>query len=131
MERPFVLERRLQALPDDVLILTPDDALLERLAAHAGGRLFGLALALDPPARHQRLLDLGARLRLPVVAAHDVFFLSPDDYPVYRTLRAIDACSTVDFLPEEDAGHPATYWTSRARPSPNRSALRRATSTTT
>ena len=119
------------------LALRPDPETacpLDLLAAHSGdlialsgpqgdpaGKLLGLLreifpkrlyLALQDPAHSLPLADFGRRLSLPLVVTHPVYYLSPEQADLQRTLSAIRLNCSRERLPAEAAAPAGAYFVS-------------------
>lgn len=104
------LAERLAENGDHLFILCPDAALLHQLAPlnqAAPSQLppvWALLERFNTPASREnerRILAAAGSLNLPLVAANDVHFLSPGEYPLHQMLRAIDEGATLASLSPE------------------------------
>jgi DNA polymerase III alpha subunit len=71
-----------------------------------------LYLTLQDPARSLPLADLGRRLSLPLVVAHPIYYLNPEQAALQRTLAAIRLNCPRERLPAEAAAPAGAYFTS-------------------
>jgi DNA-directed DNA polymerase III PolC len=85
---------------------------LSRLAEIFPGRLYvELHHELAGGADHDwRLAELAAQLRLPLVASHAVYYLSPGQADLQRTVTAIRQICPISRLPPEAAASPGSWF---------------------
>ncbi len=87
---PFDFGAALVALPPGVVILTPREGLLERLACERGASdLYGELRPDEDPRRRASLKAFLKRRGLPPVATGAVHFADPEEHDVHRLLRTI------------------------------------------
>jgi DNA polymerase III subunit alpha len=95
-------------------------ALSNTLGDDSGGRLGDLKeifrerlyLTLQNPGNGPSLSSLGNRLGIPVVVTHPVYYLTPDQSVLQRTLTAIRLNHAVDQLPSAELVPSGAYFTS-------------------
>ncbi len=73
-----------------------------------------LYVALDDPATAVPLALLAHKLGLHTVATHPVYYLTPEQAPLQRTLAAIRLNQTIERLPDQAAAPPGAYFVSQA-----------------
>ena len=102
----FRLGEELAGASDHVFVLCAEPALLAGLRGRANVYV-ELVCHHDIEARRHkyRLLDVAARLRLPVVATNNVHFLRPEEHRIHRVLCAIRTNRTVGTLPPGEVEH--------------------------
>jgi DNA polymerase III subunit alpha len=71
-----------------------------------------LYLALQDPAVALPLADLGRRLSIPMVVTHPIFYLTPSQAALQRTISAIRLNSPLDRLPEGAAAPAGSHFVS-------------------
>jgi len=92
-----------------VFILCPAPDLLRRQADRIpGDHLFA---ELRPGAPTRELIDTARQLNLESVVTGDVYFLTPEQQPLHRLLRAIDGNCRLDDLTDNDVKPAAHYFT--------------------
>ena len=97
-EPGFDLCASLQARHQGLVILAADQESL-RLCKALGADTYA-ALTREPNQENSGLRHLAAKLGLPAVAVQDSFFLSAQDAPLQRLIRAIAANTSLSRLPE-------------------------------
>lgn len=100
------LVRALRRHREGLVVLSDSPALLQVLRRDGREDLYLLCI---PGPHRRRLLRLARQLGLPPVAGNDVYFVSPDDYPVHRVLRAIDNNVALSRIPAEELA-PHSAW---------------------
>ncbi|MDQ7063529.1 MAG: DNA polymerase III subunit alpha [candidate division KSB1 bacterium] len=100
------LVRALRRRREGLVVLSDSPALLQALRRDGADDLYLLCI---PGPHRRRLLRLARQLHLPPVASNDVYFVSPDDYPVHRVLRAIDNHVALSRIPAEELA-PHSAW---------------------
>ncbi|MCF7804495.1 MAG: DNA polymerase III subunit alpha [Candidatus Marinimicrobia bacterium] len=97
---------------EGVFILCSIPAMLQRLAERIpGDHLFA---ELRPGAPTRELLDAARQLNLDPVATGNVYFLTPDQQPLHRLLRAIDGNCRLDDLADDEVKSTAHYFVTEA-----------------
>ena len=98
---------------EDVFILSESPLLLRSLAGEVeeGALYCELTYHGDRESRlkFRGLLELSKGLGLPVVATGDVHFFHPEEYHVYRILRAIEGNTTISRLNSDELAHRNSY----------------------
>lgn len=74
----------------------------------------GLYLTLQNPDAGLPLSSLSRRMKIPMVVAHPIYYLTPDQAHLQRTLTAIRLNQPVDKLPPGETAPPGAYFTSQA-----------------
>jgi error-prone DNA polymerase len=102
----FDLGAALAALPPGVVIITPSERLLERLARERGGNgLYGELSPASPPRGREALKRFLERHALPPVATGAVHYVDAAGHAVHRLLRAI---ATNSVMPRNGHEPPGT-----------------------
>ncbi|QQG64624.1 DNA polymerase III subunit alpha [Desulfobulbus oligotrophicus] len=99
-EPGFDLASSLSTRHSGLVCLTPDRDLL-RHCREIGAETYA-AICGQPNQHNSELRRLARSLGLSAAAVQDSFFLSPDDAPVHRLLRAIDRNSSLCRLPQHE-----------------------------
>lgn len=105
------LHSLLTQLGEDVFILSSTPRLLERLAPYYHGNLY-MELVHAERKRWKVLRELFKHCRIPVVATHNTFFETPEDFGLHRLIRAIGTNTTIGTLPPSELADPSQYFTS-------------------
>jgi DNA polymerase-3 subunit alpha/error-prone DNA polymerase len=93
----FCLETALAAHHRGLILLVPEERLLHHCREIEADTVAAL---MDRPDQHtSRLRQTARRLGIPAVAMAETWFLTPEDYPAYQLLRAIDTNSSLCRLP--------------------------------
>ncbi|MCX7012824.1 MAG: PHP domain-containing protein [Candidatus Sumerlaeota bacterium] len=94
-----------RASAEEVVVLTDVARLLEGLAGRA--HLYA-ELILTPPRRRacRELFGVARKLGVPLAAACDTHFATPEEYETYKILRAIHYGTTVDRVGQPIVGQP-------------------------
>jgi len=106
LDHDFGLGEALGGASEHLFVLCADTVLLAGLRGRANVYV-ELVCHHDVESRRRkyRLLDVAARLRLPVVATNNVHFLRPEEHHVHRVLSAIRTNTTVGTLPPGEVEH--------------------------
>ncbi len=116
LDQDFTIESALSNVSDNIVIITPNQSLLEQLFSHTvPGQLFG---ELTPPQNPQnphsaRLLKWCRQHKIPVVATNRVIMAEPQDYHTHIVLQAIGNNSTIDATKGKTTGNINNYLTSQ------------------
>lgn len=97
----FDLDVSLQERHTGLIVLATDQDTLKH--CHAIGADTYAALTGQPNQHNSELRRVAHTLGRPAVAVQDSVFLSPEDAPVHRLLRAIDSNTSLSRLPEREA----------------------------
>ena len=73
-----------------------------------------LYLTLQDPSVGLPLSSLSRRMNIPMVVTHPVYYLTPDQAKLQRTLTAIRLNQPIDQLPPDEVAPPGAYFTSEA-----------------
>ena len=73
-----------------------------------------LYLTLQDPSVGLPFSSLSRRMKVPMVVTHPVYYLTPDQANLQRTLTAIRLNQPVDQLPPDEVAPPGAYFTSEA-----------------
>jgi len=107
MDGEFDLQRDLPALAEGLVVLTKNAALLSNW--HHQGVCLAANLPRRPLPSGHPLCRTARRLDIPLAATPGSFFLTPDDRPLHRLLRAIDGNTVLSKLTAADVA-PADAW---------------------
>ena len=89
----FHLQAALSNFHEGMILLVPEEHLLRH--CRDIGADMAAALVGQPDQHNSRLRQTALGLHIPAVAMGNTFFISRDDYPFYRLLRAIDTNSSL------------------------------------
>ena len=84
---------------------------LEQIKDVFGDRLY---LTLQDPSNGLPLSNLTRRLKIPMVVTHPVYYLTPEQAKLQRTLTAIRLNQPLDQLSPDEVAPPGAYFTSEA-----------------
>ncbi len=101
----FSLADRLAQCSHDVILLSPDEEVLQQVLNIRGTNDLFVELIRSSRQTRQRsrkLLAFATRHGLPVVASNRVFFINPEDWMIHRLLSAIRTNTTIHRLPPEE-----------------------------
>lgn len=106
----FSLADRLQHCNDDVLIVTPDLAIIDRIAKARGSQNLGIEHVLFGRVTDQIVRwEFAREHRIPLVASNRIFFLQPEDFKTHRLLTAIRLNTHIDAVPVAEMAHPTAF----------------------
>jgi DNA polymerase III subunit alpha len=91
------------------LIALSDGHGLEKLKTIFAGRYY---IELQKPSNAGQLSELARKLNLPTVVTHPVYYLTPEQASLQRTLSAIRLNKQIDHTPADAAAPPGAYLTS-------------------
>ena len=98
----FSLADRLAQCSHDVILLSPDEEVVQQVLQVRGANDLFIELTRSSRQTRQRsrnLLAFARQHRLSVVASNRVFFLAPEDWMIHRLLSAIRTNTTIHRLP--------------------------------
>lgn len=107
MDPAFALGDALPSLSQGLVVLTSNATLLRRW--HAAHVTVAAAMPRRPLPPGHPLRQEARALNVTVVATPGSFFLSPQEYPLHRLLRAIDQNTSLERLPGDQAAPPDAW----------------------
>lgn len=105
----FSLISLINELPDNLFILTSSLKLLKQLTLNSKLRknLYVELMVTEKLKEHTRkLYNYARKTNLQIVATHPAYFLSPQDFLLYKTVTAIRLNTTIQNLDEDDLVDP-------------------------
>ncbi|MCK4597296.1 DNA polymerase III subunit alpha, partial [bacterium] len=119
LQDKFRLAEELERTPEDVIVLSADPSLLERLSGALGAdALYGeLVHATDGDGRKRikQVIEIAKKRDIPLVATNDVHFTHAADHLLHRLLRAIGSNRTLFSLNGEEQASPQNYLSAPAQ----------------
>jgi len=119
LQDKFRLAEELERTPEDVIVLSADPSLLERLSGALGAdALYGeLVPATDGDGRKRikQVIEIAKKRDIPLVATNDVHFTHAADHLLHRLLRAIGTNRTLFSLNGEERASPQNYLSAPAQ----------------
>ncbi|MBI5646307.1 MAG: DNA polymerase III subunit alpha [Ignavibacteriae bacterium] len=97
---------------DDLVVMTEDRGVLEALRPLCARDTLYAELVPARESRWPALLRDAERLRVPLVAANDVYFGEPGGRTLHSVLRAISTNTTMGTLDDTEVAHPSQYFMS-------------------
>ncbi|MFQ5481582.1 MAG: DNA polymerase III subunit alpha [Nitrospinaceae bacterium] len=116
----FRLADRLPRCGDDVILLSPDLAVIDAVARVRGSRNLGIELIRWGRGVREdiRRWEFSRAHGIPLVASNRIFFLNPGDWETHRLLSAIRLTTAIDLLPDDAVASPRAWlqpWETMAR----------------
>lgn len=111
LQPDFDLAQRLRRCGDRIIILCPDEHIIEKIVHERGDRDIYVELNRFGKCRNRslRLMAFARRHRLPCAASNRVFFAHPQGWKVHRLLAAMRTGTTVTSLPPGTVAHPQCW----------------------
>ncbi len=104
LQKDFLLHEGFPEATRDLAVLSSDAELLRSLRSKVE-----CWVEINPGPRGRRAMEVAMALQLPPLATNAVYFAHPDDYPLHRLVRAIDANCTLSTLPPHETVQPGQW----------------------
>jgi error-prone DNA polymerase len=100
LEPGFCLNKALGEDREELIVLSDQIPLLRALGRQNGTS--NIYVELNDPRAEPPLVKFSRTSGIPLVAANDVYFVDPSDFPMHRLLRAIDLNTSLSRIPPEE-----------------------------
>ncbi len=110
LDDDFSLPRALESISENLYLLSADGRIIRRMSRFENLRVpLPTAWGRDFDTVRWNLRAEAGRLGVKTVAAGDVFFVSPGEYPIHRVLTAIRTRTTVGTIPRGEAADRSAF----------------------